>query len=347
MRNARIHTGFTRFLHVFISAVFLFIATGCSAMGVKEESRVPTVPADSPPALYVTYVNHVHLARDYLPFDSKTTQVLDESRARNVLETVEALASILGKFGMKATWNPVYGVAKGLCLLEGPDHVFRRLVASNHEVGVHFHGAQDLGVAMTALKVDCGIAPTNISGLLTHANPVNGVRRSVVEGIYVAPITFSGSRLVVDCRSVPPRANTMYEETGNWLHTWKPNYGDGQLCVDEPTSDFTFVDHGDMSWTGLAGNQQRDLFSETDFSALKQEFDDALAYVERERPEFVTSWAFVTHPHEFMRGKDGLYGPDGATLGRLETLLSYMKQKEAEGLVAFATISEVAAARVN
>jgi hypothetical protein len=137
----------------------------------------------------------------------------------------------------------------------------------------------------------------------------------------------------------------MYDETGSWMHAWNPNYRNGALCVHDPSSDFTFVDHGNMSWTGLPGNQQADLFSEEDFASLKQEFDAALAYVERERPTTVASWAFVTHPHEFMTGAEGLHGPDRETLGKFEILLRYMKTKEAEGLVRFTTISEIAGIR--
>jgi len=330
-----------------VAMAVLLSLTGCAGMSSDLYNATPVPSTSLPPPLYVTYVNHVHLAKDYLPYDSKSLQLLDESGAQNLLVTLEALRSILDKFGVKATWNPVYGVSRGLCSFEGADHIFRRLVDSNHEVGVHFHGTQDFGRAVQSLRRDCGISPTNISGLLTHANPVNAVRRSVMQGISVSPITFSSSGLVNDCPAILPRGNTMHSETGNWMYSWKPDYQQGELCRNDSTSDFTFVDHGDMSWTGLAGNQQRDLFSEADFAALKQEFDAALAFVERERPGRVGSWAFVTHPHEFMRGQEGGYGPDPQTLGLFEAFLSYVKQKEMAGRVEFTTISGIAGLQSN
>jgi hypothetical protein len=311
--------------------------------------------ADEVPPLYVFYAIHTHAAGDHLPYTTSALQALDPEVAKNMLAAIEGIAGALEKYGAKGTWEVVYGTAQGLCEYEGEDHVYKRLVAAGHEVGLHVHRYADYERDLSALREACGITPTVTSGLITDARQAGpsrfhevmagAIAQHVGWGVHTATINMSVNPVFGWCHGTIGVGNDMSRETGNLMFPWRPDYRHGNICADDPDGDFVFVDHSPMPWwTTSEGREVVDVLTDANFRRLQELFDEALLYMEEHRPERVAAWGFVTHIHEYAVGNRGENPPSPEALEALERFLAYVAEKAAEGRVIFATASEIARA---
>ena len=304
------------------------------------------------PPLYFFYVNHTHVGQDFAPYTNPALQQLDTEVADNMLDTIEAIAARLNTYGIKASWEVVYGTAQGLCEYEGQNHIFNQLLESGHEIGLHVHNHDDFERDYVAVKESCSIDPTVTSGMrLTSADrpPAVGARiaadaiaTNVEFGISVGTTNFTDTRFMEACGEAAA-ANQGRDELSLTIFPWRVDWENAQFCEDDASSNFVIVEHIQMNpWTGGSNANQPDLLTPEHFENLKAYFDQALAYMETERPTRIAAWGFVTHPHEFMLGLDGENGPDADAIGALDEFLSYVADQEAAGRVIFRTASEIA-----
>lgn len=320
-----------------------------SSGGDTPSAPAPSQTADVPP-LYFFYVNHTHLDGDHWPYTDASLTTIDTNVADNMLFTIEGISELLDRYGVKASWEVVYGTAQGLCSYEGETHIFQRLTAAGHEMGLHVHSAADYDRDYDALHDVCGLTPTITSGLLLaggmgnpQAGAATGIQTNLDLGIHVATIGFGHSRLVRNCQGELGERGQALAAAGVMLFPWRPDWQSGDLCSDNPQARFAFVDHLDMeTWTGAKGNQQADLLTDADFDRLRAQLDTALTFMDNERPQQIAAWGFVTHPMEFMVENQGENGPDPASLAALEHFLAYVDEQHAQGRIIYATASEIA-----
>jgi len=318
-------------------------------VGDAEATAQLSPAASEVPPLYVFYVNHTHLSEDTLPYTDPSLQQLDTHVSQNLNDTLLALADVLDRHGLPADWQVVYGMAQGLCSDQGTQNVFQQLLARGHEVGLHVHNFNtDYERALRAMHDVCGISPQVISGLVLARSSnqmAQEIQQAKQDGMDLGVIGMSASHFMQPCGQQIGTGNDMWAQTGNLLFPWQPEYVGAQpdVCTDDPNGDFSLIDHvGMTAWTGAKGNRQADLLTDADFDRLRARFDAALDYMAQNKPTHVAAWGFVTHPHEFMAGGSrGEQGPDQSALDALDRFLTYVDQKVAEGLVVYATPSQI------
>ncbi len=115
--------------------------------------------------LPVFYVVHLHLGNDRLPYNSKLMEEgdINSAKADNMLMIVRAIKDVADKHGLKIDWQPTVGPAKGFCVHQGNNHIFKTLLDEGHGVGIHAHNADDLEPTFTYLREDCGLDVSQIT----------------------------------------------------------------------------------------------------------------------------------------------------------------------------------------
>ena len=151
-------------------------------------------PAAGVPPLHFFYAIHTHASGDHLPYDDLAMVNVNPQVADNMIAAIEGIAGVMDQYGVKGTWEAVYGTASGLCAYEGENHVFGRLQAGGHEVGAHAHRIQDVDAAFQALRDDCGIVPRTTADLVgqparDHVAGYRGPGRLGDDGWHVEPLT--------------------------------------------------------------------------------------------------------------------------------------------------------------
>jgi hypothetical protein len=324
-------------------------STWASRSNAKSESE------DVPP-LYFFYAIHTHVQGDWLPYADPEMTRLDTKVAENMLAAIEGIAEVLEKYGAKGTWEVVFGAAQGLCTYQGEDHIFRRLLEAGHEVGVHAHGNAYIEPAFRNLQEYCGVTAKTTSGFMgeVHRAGAEGAQEAVSEAIEIAlslGMTVGTSNfapldprnpLGALCGDEFGEDNDMWQETGNLMFPWKPDYVHRNVCAHDPEGEMVLVDHVGPWWLKLLGQPMPDVLTDTHFEQLREMFDVALQYMEERRPQRVAAWGFVTHITEYAVGNRGENPPDPEALAALDRFLTYVAEKAAEGRVVFATASEIA-----
>lgn len=314
---------------------------------------VEPVAADVPP-VYFFYVIHTHASGDHLPYETPAMQTINPQTADNMLAAIEGIAEVLDRHGVKGTWEVVYGTAKGLCAYGGEAHVFRRLQAGGHEVGAHAHRIDDVDTVFQTLRDDCGITPRTTSGFVTQISADDAqatmslaLRVPVDLGMTVGTSNLSpggGQNPFGDlCGNTLGVGNDMWAQSGNLMFPWRPDYQNRDICADSLQGEMVLVDHVSIEWLILPGEAgPPDVLADAHFDQLRGYFDGALQYAEKERPERVMVWGFVTHITEYAPGSKGERLPDPAALAALDRFLAYVDAKRAEGRVIYVTASEAA-----
>jgi len=315
-------------------------------------------PQEEIPPLYFFYVIHTHAQGDWLPYEGPPLLDLNPTTADNMLLAITGIQEVLDRYGVKGTWEVVFGTAKGLCSYQGPNHIFRQLEDAGHEVAVHAHRTEDIDDAYQNLVNDCGIIPVTTSGFIPEverAGPagaqqamIDAIQTSLALGLTVGTENLSpggGKNPFAElCDNQLGVANDMWEQTGNLMFPWRPDYINGNICADNPAGQMVLVDHVSIEWKLLPGEGVPQALSDEHFERLRLMFDAALEYMETRRPDRVAAWGFVTHITEYGSGGKAQHPPDPASLAALDRFLAYVAEKAAAGRVVFATASEIAEA---
>ncbi|MBP8304624.1 MAG: hypothetical protein KBE04_10900 [Phycisphaerae bacterium] len=314
-------------------------------------------PNEGVPPLYFFYAIHTHGSGDHLPYTDLRLLQLDTAKAENMIAAIEGIAAVLDRYGVKATWEPVTGTAKGLAAYGGKDHVFKRLQSRGHEIGAHAHKVEDTERVVRVLVEDCNIVPVTTSGFQVQiskadANEVQAsmseaIQLSVDQGLRVGTENLcpcdSKNLLSESCGNELGIGNAMWPQTGNLMFPWRPDYLTGNVCQDSPDGQFVLVDHVSINWLILPDTQgPPDVVDDRHFDQLKGYLDAALDYMETERPDRTAAWGFVTHIIEYAVGGAAENPPDPASLEALDRFLAYVDGKRAQGRVVYATAREIA-----
>ncbi|NOZ06589.1 MAG: DNRLRE domain-containing protein [Chloroflexi bacterium] len=305
------------------------------------------------PPLYFFYVDHTHLAQDYSPYTDSSMLVLDTAAVTNTLQTIEAMAAVFDKYGVKVAWEPSYGMARALCTVGGTNHIFRRLANAGHEVDIIAHGYQNYANAAQVLNSVCGIASTAVGGLSYGAAsaPANQRQAKIAQGIQtvmnlgmeVGTVGMTENPLMTTCNNQIGVGNDMWQQTGNLMFPWRPDWQNQDVCADVAGNTFVLLDLLPMDiWTGYSGNTLPPPLTASQFANLRTWFDAALTYMETNRPTRIAAWGFVAHPHDFTTSADGHSPPDPTALAALDGFLAYVDQKHQEGRVVYAVPGEIA-----
>lgn len=309
--------------------------------------------AHSDPPLYVFYAIHVHQkgGADHHPYRTPQLQRIDKDLAKAYTQVIGDLADVLNKHDFPGTWQVIYGLSRGLCTLQGPQHVFRALADEGHEIATHFHDAEDMEPALENLRDDCGLPPTTISGLLpvSTRNGTSGAQETIsgdIElhtdlGASAATINLSPARrnpFTRLCRGEIGVGNDMAEQTGNLMFPWKPDYRNNNICNEDASSDFVLVDHVNLGWA----KRRAGPVSAEQFERLREKFDEALEYMQHNHPERVAAWGFVTHIYEYTTGQGANMRTAESALEALSDFLDDVDREVDNGRVVYATAGQIA-----
>jgi hypothetical protein len=326
----------------------------------ESTSQVPPVPGNSSgtiPPLYFFYAIHVHGSKEYLPYTDPAQTAIDPQAAENMLAAIEGIAAVLDRYGAKATWEFMAPAVEGLVEYQGGPVIFEELLAKGHEIGVHGHQMDAVPQAVEALETYLGIDPVTSSGFLTQV-PVTGeaqaqsamslvMRMTAENGLSVGTVNFTpgGEMNTISgaCDNQLGTGNDMYQETGNLLFPWRPDYLNEDICSDLPDGKMTLIDHVPLTSFILPGEDgPPDVLDSQHFGQLQGYFDNALNYLEENQPERTASWGFVTHIIEYAIGSNTENPPEDSALAALDTFLAHVAAFQEQGLVIFATASEIA-----
>lgn len=312
------------------------------------------------PPVYFFYAIHTHVSGDTLPYDENLTQI-DTQVADNMLAAIEGIREILDRYGIPGSWQVTYGVASGLCDYGGENHILKQLLEGGHEVALHAHRTEDIITTYEALTTHCGITPQVGSGHLLDAyrlgqiSGAQGAQESMTISLNISSnlgvtiltenLSPGGGKSVFDdaCDNQLGIGNTMWEQSGNLMFPWRPDYQNGDICSHNPQSDVIFIDHISPEFALSPGGTMPDVWGEMEFAKLQQYFDGALAYMQSEKPDRLAVWGFATHITEYAVGAKGEQPPASEALAALDQFLAYMDAKHDQGLVVYATPSQIAA----
>lgn len=326
--------------------------------GNREFSTQPATIEDIPP-LYFFYVIHTHAAGDWHPYEDPDLTQLNRQSADNVIAAIDEIREVLDRYGVKGTWEVVYGTARGVCTYQGADHIFTQLQNTGHEIAVHAHSTEFIDDTFNNLVDDCGITATTSSGFLLDAYAAGysgaqgavtlAIQQAVDLGMHVGTenLTPSDDKNPFGevCEEIIGDGNDMWSRTGNLMYPWKPDYENLNICEHNPDGDMTFVDHVSITWTILPGEPgPADVLSDQNFDQLQVMFDAALDYMADERPDRVAVWGFVTHITEYAIGNQAENPPHPEALAALDRFLAYVDTQRIAGKVIYATASEIAEA---
>ncbi len=318
----------------------------------------PTIAEHVPP-LYFFYAIHTHVSGDTLPYDENMVQI-DPQVAENMIAAIEGIREILDRYGIPGSWQVTYGIASGLCDYGGEDNILSQLLDDGHEVAMHAHRTEDISTTHEALTLRCGITPTVGSGHLLDAYRLGqiggahaaqdsmtislGISSGLGVNIITENLSPGGGKSIFDesCDSQLGIGNTMWEQSGNLMFPWRPDYQHGNICAHNPQSDVLFIDHVSPEFALSPMQTMPDVWGPLEFSRLQQFFDGALAYMQTERPDRIAVWGFATHITEYAIGSHGENPPDPASLAALDQFLAYVDSKHAQGLVQYATPAQIA-----
>lgn len=309
------------------------------------------------PPLYFFYAIHVHGSDDFLPYSDPGMTSIDPVVAQNMIAAVEEISTTLEKYDIKGTWEFLPATVEGMVSYQGQDNILDQLLTTGHEIGTHGHNLTDIPAAVEALQDSIGISANTTSGFLAQishtgldeaqAAMAEAIALQVGLGLTVGTANLSpgGGKnpLSSACSNTIGIGNDMWLTTGNLMFPWRPDFLNKDICSHDPYGAMVLIDHVSIEWLILLEEAgPPDVLAEQHFNQLQGMFDAALHFMEGHRPERIAVWGFVTHIVEFAVGSKGENPPDPAALQALDNFLSYVDTKHQQGLVIYATASEIA-----
>ncbi len=327
----------------------------------SDEEADADVDADTdelpPPPVHFFYAIHTHVASDHLPYTDRTLTELDTVVAENMIAEIEAIAEVLEAHDLRATWEVVHATAQGLCSHEGEDHVFARLEAAGHEIGIHAHRNPDIGRAYLALREHCGIEARTTSGMLAgmaSLTPAEAIERfsmalSIVAdlGVDVATENLSPweapelNPITSSCDGTFGLGNDMWAETGNLMFPWRPDFDGRDPCTHAPDGAIMAVDHVSIVFKTIPEGSF-DVLTTEHFDVLRPLLAGAVAYAAENRPRRTLAWGFVTHIDEYAVGSLGESPAEPSALEALDAFLDEADTHRDECRLVYSTASEIA-----
>ena len=314
-------------------------------------------PGQAP--LNVFYVIHLHLGNDRYPYESKQMQELNATKAKNMLAIVEAIKGIADKHGLKIAWQPTVGPAKGFCVHQGGDHIFKSLLADGHGIGIHAHDDDDLEPTYSALTGECGLEPSQIttaSGYQAFLGKRSGGERTAAFteavkdisswGIHVgtsnlAPDSDGDHEMAPICTTTWGDNTESWRMTDNLLLPWKPDVANAIPCDHDAGGIFVMVDHSGPEWMVTEAGKGN-VVTHAHFDQLRVHFDATLEVMAAGTEGRVAAWGFVTHISEFTMNDQAEGPPDQGALDALDAFLSYLDTKRDQGLITYGLPSAIA-----
>ena len=331
----------------------------CQPAGSQTTESAPPPGAGSEdiPPLYFFYAIHVHGSKEFLPYTDPGQGEVDPVAAANMLAAIQGIAEVLDRYGAKATWEFMGPTVRGLAEYQGGPVIFDQLLAAGHEIGVHGHQLDAIPRAVEALDDVVKLDPTTSSGFITQV-PVSGsaqaksalslvLRMTAEQGLTVGTVNFSPggekSDIAEACLNQLGEGNDMYAETGNLLFPWRPDYPNEDPCRDLPGGKITLIDHIPLTGFVLPGEiAPPDVLGSQHFDQIEVYFDQAVGYLAHHQPDRTAAWGFVTHIIEYAVGSQMENPPDGSALEALDEFLAHVDDFARQGLVIYATASEIA-----
>jgi hypothetical protein len=137
--------------------------------------------------------------------------------------------------------------------------------------------------------------------------------------------------------------NDMWMETGNLMFPWRPDYVNEDVCSHNPNGKMLFVSHASIEALILPNaDGPSDVLDSRNFAQLQALFDAAVQYMQDNQPEHTANWGFVSHIVEYAVGSKAKNPPDPSSLAALKDFLAYVDGYQDQGLVVYATASEIA-----
>ncbi len=322
-----------------------------------QDSETTSGANPATPPLYFFYVIHAHGSDEFLPFSGPGQTSVDPVIAENMIAAIEGIAAVLDRYGVKGSWQFLPATVKGIYLYQGEDNIFKKLLESGHETGVHTHKLEDIEPAYTNIQDYIGITPETASGFMAQLSKVSpseskaamslAIEVPVKLGLNIGTANLSPggekNTLSPECQDILGVGNDMWKETGNLMFPWRPDYIHQDPCSHDPQGEMLLVDHVSIDWVILPGESgPPDVLDARHFNHLTGMFDGALNYMAENRPDRPATWGFVTHIIEYAVGGKGEKPPNPGSLAALDEFLGYVHSKYQKNLVIYATPGEIA-----
>lgn len=329
--------------------------------------------------LNVFYVMHVE---PNYGTESEQSQ-LPQSAYNEIKNTVLKATETLEKHGMKGNFEVVYRVAKDAETYEGSDNFITQLKKRGHLVGLHSHHWMIMqsqkncdslcedGCASGANgqnKNACFIGAGSVEENLDVLKKMLGVSsiaamgfRSYTWGYEFARAADLGAKIVndnyspgdkfaswsKDCQDFGYGENNVWNDTGNLMHPWRPNYQKGlsdfsggtkDLCKNNPNGKIVYIDQvvGDWITASSGGSSERHTLGTADFDVLRKYFAGAMRNLSIKQ---INVWGWPQHENEYRTNLDGDY--NSAAIAALDKFLTELDGYKEKGYIKYATLEEI------
>ncbi len=141
-----------------------------------------------------------------------------------------------------------------------------------------------------------------------------------------------------ECSDFGHGDNNWYSETGNFLHPWRPDYEDGNLCKNDPDGKILYIDQVTGDW--FARGNQKTLTKEN-FDVLRGYFKGAMKHLSSDQ---MNVWGWPQHEVEYLsQDERGIFSGsyNQGALDALDDFLSEMDVYRDKGRVKYATLEEI------
>lgn len=299
--------------------------------------RYDCIPVTPTAVLDFFYAVHIHVPNDYA--------TPSQTEFNDITTTVSRMADILEAHGARGTFESVFKYAEAALLYQGAaDNILKQLETRGHEVAAHAHNADMFQLGYDAL-VSAGVQNiTTVGGrtvipgdATTFGDTVElaaNVGFTVLTDNWSPTDTFGGADW---CSDFGLGGNTMYNETNNIMHPWRPDYSD--ICAHNPAGQVVYVDHAIPDWF-IPPNPNP--VGDANFNILKPWFEASLQYVDTQQ---VNAWGFVSHQTEY--NYPGTWTVSEDSVAALDRFLTYVDGFVAQGSVRYATARGIAAQLVE
>lgn len=312
-----------RMKSIIFTLVLVPLVIGVSAVSIGGSAQGPS------PVLYFFYPIHVHVPRDF--------ELPSRAGYEGIIAVVQTITNVLERHGAKGTFLVVYQNAKAALDYQGAKNMWKQLEERGHEVGVHSHQRSQVAPARETLRA-AGVQRLTTVTAKVNMPPAEALKFFAELGFTVHASNWSPTDEKTGLRCSDPGqvGNTMYRETQNLMHPWRPDYINGDVCRHNPGAKLVNVDHVGPGWMNLDGTHA-DPLTQAHFARLQPWFEAALRNVDEHK---INAWGFVTHQFEYVPGGYGAVAQE--SLAALDNFLGYVDQYVAQGKVQYATAREIA-----
>lgn len=287
------------------------------------------------PALNFFSLTHIHVYDD--------GAVPTETQFQALAAPVEQLADTMERHGLRGTFETVPMFATAALRYQGANNILVRLEARGHEIGGHAHQQVDVRNSYQAL-ISAGVKNVKTIGAAAAKLDPTAARMDLAAQagylFYTHNASPTDKKGGADwCADFGLGGNTMFNETQNLMHPWRPK-SQTNFCAHDNAGRMVYIDSAIPDWWFVDGIADPTV-TDSAFAKTKPWLEAALRHVDANQ---VNVWGIVTHQiGEYTKTYDSPseLAPEG--FAALDRYLTYVDALVATGKVKYATVSQIGA----